>query len=116
MRADEFDVGYWLLDDQLIDRDGHRCGRVDDVEFDGGPGEPARITAIVSGPAPYAARMHPWLRPLGRRIFGDGEVIVPWSAVRDIDVIVELKESAADLGLGAGDEAAARVIGRIPGA
>jgi sporulation protein YlmC with PRC-barrel domain len=116
MRDDEFDVGYWLLDDQLIDSDGRRCGRVDDVEFDGGPGEPSRIAAIVCGPGAFPSRVHRRLRPLARRLFGGGEVRVPWDAVRDIDVIVQLKRPARDLGLAAEEDVAARLIDRIPGA
>jgi sporulation protein YlmC with PRC-barrel domain len=115
MRENSFPVGYRLLDDQLVDSDGRRCGRVDDLEIDGEPGSPAEIAAILSGPGVFSARMPRLLQGMAKRLFGDEVVRVPWDAVEDIDETVHLKRPAAELGLARGDDAAARIIGRIPG-
>lgn len=116
MKDDQFDIGYWLLDDEIIDADGRRCGRVDDVELEGRPGEPAEISAIITGPGAFPDRLPRRLSPLARRLFNDQVVVVPWSAIEDIDVVVRLKGKGEELGLGRGDDAAGRVINRLPGA
>jgi sporulation protein YlmC with PRC-barrel domain len=115
MREDQFEVAYRLLDAELIDRDGWRCGRVDDVEIDGQPGSPPQLTAILSGPGAYSERLPRRMRLLASRLLGEGIVRVPWDAVEDIDEAVRLKRRREDLGLGSGDTAAARVVARIPG-
>jgi sporulation protein YlmC with PRC-barrel domain len=115
MKEDRFDVAYRLLDDELVDSDGRRCGRVDDIEFDGEPGRPAEITAILSGPGLWSQRMPRALRGLSARIFGDDCVSVPWDAVKDIAEVVYLKRPGAELGLGRGDDAVGRIVRRIPG-
>jgi hypothetical protein len=48
MEANLMDLVYRVLDDQLVDVDGRRCGRVDDLEFDGSLGDPPRLHAILS--------------------------------------------------------------------
>ena len=48
----ELDLGLGLLDHQLLDADGRRCGKVDDVAIEGGPGEGAR-----RGAARWARRL-----------------------------------------------------------
>jgi sporulation protein YlmC with PRC-barrel domain len=115
MREDEFEVGYRLLDAELIDGNGRRCGRVDDIEIEGEPGSPARLAAILSGPGSFSARTPRILRSVASRLAGDDVVRVPWDAVNDIAEVVSLKHSGEDLGLGSGDTAAARVVSRIPG-
>jgi sporulation protein YlmC with PRC-barrel domain len=115
MQEDEFEVGYRLLDAELIDRDGWRCGRVDDVEIDGEAGSPAQLTAILSGPGVLSRRVPRGVRRLASRLFGEDVVRVPWDAVEDIGETVRLKRRREDLGLGSGDTAAARVVARIPG-
>jgi sporulation protein YlmC with PRC-barrel domain len=115
MREDEFEVAYRLLDAELIDRDGWRCGRVDDIEIEGEPGSPAQLTAILSGPAATSERMTRGMRRMTSRLFGEDAVRVPWDAVDDIAETVRLKRRREDLGLGSGDTAAARIVARIPG-
>ena len=39
-----------VLDHQLLDTDGRRCGNVDDLAIEGGPGESAVVVAILVGP------------------------------------------------------------------
>ena len=105
MREDHFDVAYRLLDGELVDSEGRRCGRVDDAE----------ITAILSGPGTWAQRLPRALWRPAARILGEDCVRVPWDAVRDIDEVISLKRRGEDLGLGRGDDSAGRVVRRIPG-
>ena len=48
--SEELDLALGILDHQLLDRDGRRCGNVDDLAIEGGPGEDAEVVAILSGP------------------------------------------------------------------
>src|SRR4051794_13279365 len=90
MKEHEFDVGYWLLDDQIVDSEERRCGRVDDIEFEGSPGKPAKIVAIRSGPGAFRRRLPRRVRGLATRVLSDFEVRVPWERVAEIDVVVKL--------------------------
>ena len=119
MARDRMDLVYRVLDEQLVDVDGRRCGRVDDLEFDGGLGEPPRLAAILSGPGVWHRRMPRPLRAAGARIFGSGvlggDIIrVPWEDVDDITSVIRLKRKARELGLAQGDDLAARFVSKLP--
>jgi len=119
MTPDHMDLVYRVLDDQLVDVDGRRCGRVDDLEFDGGPGEQPRLSAILSGSGMWHRRMPRVLRTAGARIFGTGvlgeDVIrVPWEQVDDVTSAIRLKAKATELGLAQGEEEAARFVRKFP--
>jgi sporulation protein YlmC with PRC-barrel domain len=109
-----------VLDHQLIDRDGRRCGNVDDLELDGDPGSPLRVVAILSGPGTWRQRLPRILRgPLGwplERLFGTGVSRIDWSDVKRVAAAIELEITAESAGLGRGDDIAANVVKRIPGA
>jgi sporulation protein YlmC with PRC-barrel domain len=120
MRETEMDVVYRVLDSQLLDVEGRRCGRVDDLQFEGGVGEPTHLAAILSGHGTWSTRLPRRLRRLGRRVFGEpvwgsNARRVPWDQVDDVDAAVELKGRAADLGLAEGDVKLAQVIERAQG-
>ncbi|HUZ68637.1 MAG TPA: hypothetical protein VMU65_02905 [Candidatus Saccharimonadales bacterium] len=105
---DHMDLAYRILDDQLVDVDGRRCGRADDIEFDGGLGEPPRLYAIISGSGSWHRRFPRRLRGIGARVFGHGVsgddlIRVPWNQVDDIGAVLKLKAKARELGLGQGD-------------
>jgi len=119
MARERMDLVYRVLDEQLVDVDGRRCGRVDDLEFDGSLGEPPRLSAIVSGSGVWHRRMPRPLRGVGERIFGRGvsgeDVIrVPWREVDDIASVIRLKGKARDLGLAQGDERDAKLVAKLP--
>ena len=94
--SNEIDLGLGVLDHQLVDVDGRRCGKVDDLELTGvREGTPA-VDAILCG------RRHP--------------VRVPWTEVSSVDSAVRLKRKASELRLGRGDARARRWVAWIPGA
>ena len=111
-RHTELDLAYRLLDLDLVDSEGRRCGKVDDLEFAGRPGDPTYLAAIVSGPGALPARFPRRfrLRRLAARIFRGGETRVAWDQVEDFDATVELRRTAAELGLGEGDRRLAELI------
>jgi sporulation protein YlmC with PRC-barrel domain len=118
--ARPMDLVYRLLDDQLVDVEGRRCGRVDDLEFSGGPGEPVRLESLLSGSGTWHRRLPRPLRRLGARVFGAGTVgedviRVPWDQVDEIETVVKLKAKARELGLGQGDEEAAKLVSKLSG-
>jgi sporulation protein YlmC with PRC-barrel domain len=94
--SETIDLGLGLLDHQLVDCDGRRCGNVDDLELEGvREGRPV-VKAIL----------------VGRR----RQVHVPWDRVEDIDSAVHLKATARELRLGRWEDRARRWVGWIPGA
>jgi sporulation protein YlmC with PRC-barrel domain len=94
--SDAIDIGLGLLDHQLVDSEGRRCGKVDDLELEGvRDGRPV-VTAIL----------------VGRR----RQVHVPWDRVEKIDSAVQLKGTARELRLGRGDDRLRTWLEGIPGA
>jgi sporulation protein YlmC with PRC-barrel domain len=119
MAGERMDVVYRLLDDQLVDVDGRRCGRVDDLEFEGDLGAPPRLHAILSGSGTWHRRMPRRLRGIGARVFGAGlvgeDVIrVPWEQVDEISSVVKLRAKASELGLAQGDDRDAIFVAKLP--
>jgi hypothetical protein len=113
--SEEIDLGLAVLDHQLLDRDGRRCGNVDDLAIEGGPGEPARVVALHSGPGAWRGRSG----PLGRFAAwaGGGEVVrISWEEVVAVESHVRLRKTAAEYGLGRIDDRLRPWISRIPGA
>jgi sporulation protein YlmC with PRC-barrel domain len=113
------DLVYRVVDDQLVDVEGRRCGRVDDLEFDGDLGSPPRLYSILSGSGVWWRRLPRPLRGLGQKVFGHGvvgeDVIrVPWEQVDAIDTVLHLKGKARDLGLGQGDDRLEPFIAKLP--
>jgi hypothetical protein len=68
VEGERLDLVYRVLDLQLVDVDGRRCGKVDDVELSG---EPLRATALLSGTGTFPDRLPRRLLPrLARRLVG----------------------------------------------
>jgi hypothetical protein len=97
---EQIDLAYRLLDLDLVDSEGIRCGKVDDLVLTGDPGEPAYVAAIRTGYGALPARFPRRLQRLARRIFGERSTDVPSRAVEDFDARVELNAPMQDLGLG----------------
>ena len=111
----QIDIALKVLDHQILDHDGRRCGNVDDVEIDGGPGETARVTAILVGPGVWPQRAG-WIGRLASWIGGGGRTRIAWEEVADIESHVQLRKTAEELGLGRGDDRVRPWIEKIPGA
>ena len=101
-----------VRDLQIVDRDGHYCGIVDDIEFDGRPGAKLSLKAILTGPGAYRGRLPAWLYRLITRIAGARVVRIPWSEVETIGSVVTVKRTARALGL---DKAERRAASWLPG-
>ena len=116
MAREEIDLAYRVLDLDLVDSDGRRCGKVDDIRLAGGAGEPAYVAAIVSGPGALGRRFPRRLRRFGARLFAGGTSEVKWADVADVKPgSVELERTATELGLGEGDRAVLDALKRLAG-
>ena len=93
--SETIDIGLGLLDHQILDSEGRRCGKVDDLELEGVREGSPRVTAIL----------------VGRR----RQVHVPWDRVEKLDSAVHLKGTAHELRLGRGEDRARRWLEWIPG-
>jgi sporulation protein YlmC with PRC-barrel domain len=111
----EIDIALNVLDHQILDRDGRRCGNVDDLEIEGGPGEQPRVVAILVGPGVWPQRAG-WIGRVAGWIGGGGKTRVPWEEVDDIESHVRLRKTAEELGLGHGDDVVRPWVEKIPGA
>ncbi len=103
MRPNEVDLGLDLLDDQLIDVDGWRCGRVDDIELRGGPGQATRIEALLSGVGVWRNRLPRVVAPAIAAVTPPYMHRIPWDAVSEISTTVRLGRARAELGLNTND-------------
>jgi sporulation protein YlmC with PRC-barrel domain len=113
--SEELDLALGILDHQLLDCDGRRCGKVDDLAIEGGPGESAEVVAILSGSTVWRGRGG-FLGRVAARLGGDRRVRVPWSEVAEVESHVRLKRRAVEYGLGRVDDRLRPWIERIPGA
>jgi hypothetical protein len=119
LSVEKMDLVYRLLDDQLVDVEGRRCGRADDLEFDGDIGAPPRLYALLSGRGAWWQRLPRPLRGAAKRVFGAGVIgedliRVPWDKVDKLDTVIHLKGKARDLGLGKGDDRLAPFVAKLP--
>ena len=110
---EELDLGLGLLDHQLVDSEGRRCGNVDDLELEGVREGSPRVVAILVGPPVWRGRgrlgrLAAWLAP--------GQTVrIPWEEVEAIDSAVHLKRTSQELRLGRGDDRARRWVDWFPG-
>lgn len=112
----EMDLAVRVLDQQIVDWAGRRCGNVDDVAIEGKPGESATVKGLLVGRDATRARRPRLLGALSGPTFGDAaEVEVPWSSIEGITQVIKLKHEAGELGLGAGDDRVHGWLVRIPG-
>jgi len=110
------DLGLSILDHQILDSEGRRCGNVDDLAIEGGPGETPRVVAILVGPGYWGQRAG-WIGRLASWIGGGRRVRVPWEEVAELkSAQVVLRKQAIELGLGRGDDRLRPYLEKIPGA
>jgi sporulation protein YlmC with PRC-barrel domain len=101
--SDRVNLGLQLLDDQLIDSDGHRCGRVDDVELLGGVGSDLRVDALLAGTGAWAGRAPEPVSAVITALLSTWMIRIPWEVVEDVSTAVKLSRSAWELGIGTDD-------------
>jgi sporulation protein YlmC with PRC-barrel domain len=107
------DLGLGVLDHQLTDSEGRRCGKVDDLELEGvAAGEP-RVVAILTGPPAWRGRG--LLARLAAALAPGKLVRVPWEEVAEVGAGVQLRKTAPELRLGRGDDRLLPLIEKVPG-
>jgi len=113
--SEELDIALGVLDHQLLDSTGRRCGNVDDLALEGEPGEEAKVVAILAGPGVWRERAGVIGR-IAAWIGGGARVRIPWEEVAEVESHVRLKKEAHEYGLGRGDDRVRGWIAWIPGA
>ena len=112
-------LGRDVLDQQVIDAQGHQMGKVDGIVLQLGERAPTRVAFVVIGGTTLLWRIHPGLaRWAERRLGGEGHLDrIPWSKVVKIGVDVKV-DVMAERSPALHWERWVRdhVIGRIPGA
>jgi sporulation protein YlmC with PRC-barrel domain len=111
----DIDLALAVLDRQIVDREGRKCGRVDDIQLTGTPGSPLTVDALLVGPGAWPGRMRSPIGQLLSRLGHRAETSVPWSDVREISHVVKIQSRAADHSLGLGEEPFRRLMERLPG-
>jgi sporulation protein YlmC with PRC-barrel domain len=107
------DLGLGVLDHQLLDCDGRRCGNVDDLELEGVAGGEPRVAAILSGPSAWKGRGR--VDRLAAWVARGRLVRVPWDEVAEVAAGVVLRSTASELRLGRGDDRLRPWIEKLPG-
>jgi sporulation protein YlmC with PRC-barrel domain len=102
-----------LVDHQLIDVTGQRCGNVDDVELEWSIDKGLRIVALLCGPGILEDRMTSrtwkWIVSLG----GVDRARVYWSHVDQLNSGVELRYPASDYALDRRERRAEAFLERV---
>jgi sporulation protein YlmC with PRC-barrel domain len=109
----EIDLALGILDHQLVDSNGHHCGKVDDLELEGVRDGKPRVAAILTGAPAWRGRG--LLGRFAAKLANGRTVRIPWEEVAAVHADVELRRPAAELRLGREDRAR-RLVERIPGA
>jgi hypothetical protein len=115
------ELGREVLDQQLVDRNELKIGKVDGVVLQLRDGAPPRVVAIRTGGHLLAHRLHPsierWARRLARR-WGPRKpdpIRIPWSQVMKIGVDVKV-DVPADQMMAWEHWVRDHIVRRIPGA
>jgi sporulation protein YlmC with PRC-barrel domain len=103
-----------LRDLQVFDSEDHLCGVCDDVEFDGAPGRPLKVKALLIGPGAWKGRLPQPVFWLVRRVAGEGVVEVPWAAVAHVTSRILLNRRAEALGLDRQDRRLRPLLKKVP--
>jgi hypothetical protein len=82
-----------VLDQQILDRNGRKAGKVDGLALEVSVGAPPRIAYLEIGAVVLARRLSKRLAHLCRR---SQPSRVPWSAVETVDVSLNLKVDATE--------------------
>lgn len=115
-------LGKHVLDKGILDRDGLRCGKVDDVVLElAEDGSPPVVVAFVAGPLAFSRTVGGWATRVARlayRLVGvrdPAPVEVTWDRIRAIDVVVHLDCDSEGTRLQALPDATRRIVETLPG-
>jgi sporulation protein YlmC with PRC-barrel domain len=110
----QLDLGLRLLDDQLFDSDEHRCGRVDDIQLEGGPGARTEVSALLVGSGAWTGRLRKPFAYLVEGVGPDYMHCIPWTEVTRVGTSVGLARPAKDLGLETAEGRSVQWVGAPP--
>ena len=122
MPDERIDLVNQLLDKQLVDRNEHKMGKVDEIVIELLDDAPPRVSVLEVGAVPLARRVGRWLArwaAAAERRWGPRNArpyVIPWSLVRHIGITAKIDLDAKGTSLMAWEEWLSRhVVGRIPG-
>jgi len=73
-----------VLDDQVLDSDGIRFGRIDDIELEGGPGSATRVSALLVGAGAWRWRVPRRLAGIAAAMTPSYVRRIPWELVGEV--------------------------------
>jgi sporulation protein YlmC with PRC-barrel domain len=114
MKEDEIRLGAQILDREVIDSEFFPCGKIDDVEFEGEPGKPLKITTIILGCGAWSKRLPASLQLLVQKSFGSKEIRFPWEQIKGIGSHIQLRSNVYDLKLDLPDLTIAPKFRKLP--
>lgn len=114
MDVEAVNLALRVLDDQLVDADGRRFGRIDDIELDGGPGGETQVGALIVGAGAWRWRVPGRLAGITAALTPQIVRRVPWQLVRSIEPgVVRIATTMGELGFGTGHHAGARWVDEL---
>jgi len=116
MKPNYLEMARQVLDRQVVDANNVPCGKVDDLQLEGGAGKQLKIKAILIGHGAAADRLPELAKLILRKVMGKRTVPVPWKEVAVITNRIKLRKTAAELKLDESRSAALKIISALPGA
>jgi len=117
------ELGKHVLDKEIVDADGLRCGKVDDLVLDvPDDGSGPTVRAILTGPLAFAGTLGAPAVRVARVLYrlvglrAPKPVEIAWDHVAAIDVVVHLDLHTADTEVQTIADHARRLVARVPGA
>ena len=111
-----------VLDNQIVDRNQRKMGKVDGIIIELSDGQPPRLAYLETGATTLAHRLHPRLAYWVAAIEGkwgaknSQPYRIPWSKIRDVGIDVEVDVEAEQTSALAYEQwLREQVIKRIPG-
>jgi sporulation protein YlmC with PRC-barrel domain len=111
-----------VLDNQLVDRNQRKMGKVDGIVVELREGKPPRLAYLEVGLPVLARRLHPrlehWITAIENKWGAKHSepVRIPWSKVQDIGIDVDVNVEAEETAILAWEKwLREKVIKRIPG-
>jgi len=112
-----------VLDNQIVDRNQHKMGKVDGIVIELREGKPPRLAYIEVGIPTLARRLHSgWQHWVAAQMSKSGakrgeSFRIEWSKVRDVGIDVEVDlEAESTPALDYEKWVREHIIGKIPGA